>query len=289
MRLILAGDFHGTFKGIKEQHLKNCDAIISPGDFGDTFSRKLKFDVIRHNKENLENKIEWYELPGVGKRKAWELIQKELKSARNILWQLNDLGIPVYIVPGNADYYKKDHGWKKESKNYYHERLIKGLKNIHDCQNRLVNLGGLQIIGYGICSGNEIPMTKKDKKELTKKELGKKQRKYEKQFEKTEKLFKRATKPTIFLSHNVPYNTKIDRITWKESPAYGRHFGSVITRQMIEKYGKKILFCVGGHMHEHFTKTKLNNVTCINSGAGYEGKYVVVDVEGNKIKKIEFV
>jgi len=40
---------------------------------------------------------------------------------------------------------------------------------------------------------------------------------------------------------------------------------------------------------KHFTKTKLKGVTCINSGPGYDGKYVVVDVDGDKIKKIEFV
>lgn len=287
MKLILIGDFHGKFKGIKKQHLNNCSAVISCGDFCGSFSRMLQFKILEIKKKDPKSKLKWYDL--IGKKKAAKMIAKELKTGRKILEKLNKLKIPIFIVPGNADYYKKDHGWKKESKNYFEKSLIKNLKNIYNCHNKLAKTNLFNIVGYGISSGPEIPLIKKDERKYTKKKLLKEKRNYKNQLKILNNLFKKSKKTTIFLSHNVPHNTKIDKITWKKSPAYGKHLGSLITRKIIEKFGKKILFCVAGHMHEHFTKTKLKGITCINSGPGYKGKYVVIEIKDNKIKKIRFI
>ncbi len=286
MKLILIGDLHGKLPKIKKQHLKDCKAIINCGDFCDAKTRKYKLDILRLRKKDPKTKTQWFGL--IGKKKAWKLIKSDLNTGRKALKKLNKYNIPVFIIPGNGDYYAKDRGWGKESKNYYNTYLIKNLKNIHNCHNKLLRTPAFDIVGYGISSAPELP-NKKQAKYIPKTKLKRKQTDYNQQLKLLNKIFKKAKKPTILLSHNVPYNTKIDKILWKESPACGEHYGSIITRKIIEKHNKKILFCVAGHMHEHFRKIMLKGTTCINSGAGYEEKYVVMEIDGNKIKSMKFI
>ena len=110
---------------------------------------------------------------------------------------------------------------------------------------------------------------------------------YKKNCRQVERLFKKSKNSVLFLSHNVPFGSSLDAITSENSPMYGRHFGSLITKQMIEKY--RPLLCVAGHIHEHFKQEKIGATLCINSGAGFEGKKVLVEVVGGKINSIEFI
>ncbi len=54
---------------------------------------------------------------------------------------------------------------------------------------------------------------------------------------------------------------------------------------MIEKF--QPLVCIGGHMHEHFGKCKIKKTTVINTGFG-SNVNTMMELEGNKIKKLEF-
>jgi len=87
------------------------------------------------------------------------------------------------------------------------------------------------------------------------------------------------------MSHNVPYNTPIDKINNPESPRDGQHFGSLIAREMIDEF--QPLVCIGGHMHEHFTSCMLKKTTCVNAGFGSEVN-VWMELIGNKIEKLDF-
>lgn len=69
---------------------------------------------------------------------------------------------------------------------------------------------------------------------------------------------------TILLSHNAPHNTSLDRIDNEESPVHGRHYGSVIVRELIEKYSPD--FSVAGHMHEAEGEEKVEGTQCLNTG-----------------------
>ena len=120
-------------------------------------------------KKDPQLKTQWFDL--IGKKKAWNLIKNDLKTGKQILNKLDNYNIPVYIIPGNGDYCSKEHGWKKESINYYNKSLIKNLKNVKNCHNKLVKFGKFNIIGYGINSSPEVPQLKEYKKGLTKKEL----------------------------------------------------------------------------------------------------------------------
>ena len=110
--------------------------------------------------------------------------------------------------------------------------------------------------------------------------------KYKKIYKKLDKIFKKTKKPTIFLSHNVPYNTKIDKIVDKKNPRHGQHFGSMIARKIIEKY--KPVICIGGHMHEHFDKVKIKKTVCINAGFGNKVN-TFLEIKDGKIKQLKLL
>lgn len=109
-----------------------------------------------------------------------------------------------------------------------------------------------------------------------------------KYFKPLDKLFRKAkdSKPIIFLTHNVPYNTKLDKILDKSSPRFGQHFGSYLARQLIIKH--KPLVSIGGHMHEHFGKDNLNKKTIINAGFGSDVN-TILEIKSNKISNIKFL
>jgi len=281
MKFSIVGDLHGNKPKI---YFKEFDAIIAPGDFcSSDKKRRYAFQALRKRIQNPDSRVKWYDLPG--KREARKIIKKSLKDGRKILKHLNSFNVPVYIVPGNADLIpRKEEEWVFLRQNHYN-KLIEGLENIIDVHHRLVDIGEYQIIGNGISTGPEYPQYKEELDRLKAKELRKQKKEYEKVSKKVASLFERASKPVIFLSHNVPFNTPIDKITNKESPRYGYHYGSVVAREMIEKY--QPLVCIGGHMHEHFKKCKIGKTVCINSGFG-SFVNVLMELKGNNITRLQF-
>lgn len=280
MRFLIVGDLHGQKPDI---HFKNFDAIIVPGDVCITDElRRYAFEAMRKSKNKKE--LKWYEI--CGKEKAKKIIRKALKSGRKILEFLNSFNVPVYIVPGNTDFaLKKEEKWNYLKKDYYHNYLLKNLKNIFEIESKIKNFEGVSLIGYGLSFGPEYPQYKKDIQKLTKKELEKEKIDYNKKLRKISEMFKRQEKPIIFLSHNVPFNTKLDKITWKESPRFGDHLGSLVTRKIIDKY--QPLICIGGHIHEHFKFCKLGKTVCINAGFGPKVN-TLLEIKNTKITKLEF-
>ena len=62
-------------------------------------------------------------------------------------------------------------------------------------------------------------------------------RDYKKRFKKYTFAFKKALKtrkPIIFLTHNAPYNTKLDKL--KVGSQKGEHYGSYLDKLMIKNY-----------------------------------------------------
>ena len=279
MKFLVVGDLHGNKPNI---YYEGFDTIIAPGDFCSATTQKYMFQALRERLKS-GSKTNWYDL--AGKRKARKLIKKSLSDGRKILEYLNSFGVPVYIVPGNREWTaRKDSDWDFLKQDHY-RALIKGLSNIVNVHHRIVGIRDYQIIGYGVSWGPEYPQYKEDSERLKPKELAKIKKEYKRGSKKVASLFESASKPVIFLSHNVPFNTTLDKITNKDSPRYGQHFGSLIAREMIERY--QPLVCIGGHIHEHFAKCKLGKTTVINAGFG---PYVNVWLElvKNRIKRLEF-
>ena len=142
MGFLIIGDLHGNVPKI---HFKNFDAIIAPGDFCSDAPRKYMFEAMRKKIKNPRSKLEWYDI--AGRKKAIKMIKKSLSDGRKILKRLNSLGVPVYIVPGNWDWTKGD-GDKTFVKGEFYDGLLKGLLNIVDVHNRIIDIGDFQIIGH---------------------------------------------------------------------------------------------------------------------------------------------
>jgi len=271
MKILVVGDLHGNKPKI---YFKDFDVIIAPGDFCSDAHRKYIFGALRKNLENPKKKIKLEDI--VGKSKAKKMENKSIKDGLNILKFLNSFKVPVFVVPGN---------WEPPTRKW--GKMIKRLKNLKDVNFKKKSLNGIDFIGYGYVSGPELPQYKEDKELLTKKELKKKRKDYKKKKERLSKIFVKSKRPVIFMPHNVPFNTSLDKITNKESPRVGYHYGSLIAREIIEKH--KPLLCIGGHMHEHFGKDKIGKTICINAGFGKKVNTLIdLDEEKGKIRSIKF-
>lgn len=280
MKLLIVGDLHGQ---MPEIYFNDFDAIIAPGDFCSDAVRKYMFQALKERIANPNSKAEWYDL--MGKEIAKDAIEKSLSDGRVILEKLNSFNKPIYIVPGNWDWTKdKESKWGFLKIDHY-KILTQKLNNLVNVHHKILDLGDYQIIGHGISSGPEYPQYKEDLARFTPEELVKKKKKYDQLYKEVDKLFIKASKPVIFLSHNVPYNTPIDAINNPDSPRNGYHYGSLITREMIDKH--QPLVCIGGHMHEHFTKCMLDQTTCINAGFGSHVN-TFLELDGNNIRQLVF-
>ncbi len=278
MKFLIVGDLHGNMPKL---HFKGFDAIIAPGDFCSDATRPFMFQAMRESTK--EKPVKWYDL--LGRKEAKVMIKQSLADGRKILERLNEVGVPVYAVPGNWDWVGRDLDWSYLAKDYF-PTLTKGLKNIVNVYHKSVDIGDYVILGHGVSSEPEYPQHKEVLEQTSAEELAKLKKSYVSTSKKLVSLFKKATKPVIFMSHNVPFNTKIDMITNKESPKYGYHFGSLIAREMIDQF--QPLVCIGGHMHEHFTSCKVGKTVAINAGFGSDVN-VWLELEGNNIKDLQFV
>ena len=160
-----------------------------------------------------------------------------------------------------------------------YDKMVSGLENVKDVHHKIADFKDFQIIGHGIASGPEYPQYEEDLNRVKKKGNPEEIKKdYEEGKEKVFSLFESANKPVIFLSHNVPFNTKVDMIAWEGSPRKGQHFGSLIAREACDKYQPVV--CIGGHMHEHHDKDILGKTVVINAGFG-SAVNTLLEVEGS--------
>jgi Icc-related predicted phosphoesterase len=281
MKMLVCGDFHGSFpikfnKIIKKE---NVELVISLGDYPPFHYRKLWF------KHCYGKDVELWEV--IGKRKYKKLIFDDLKHGENSLKYLNKLEVPVFTVLGNMDYpdpndvadtdkkrVKSMPNWDRAD-NF--SNLLKKYSNIKRFDYKALKFGEYVFIGM---RGHSYPGRPKSKGF----------RKHAKILDALFKKFKKENKARklIFVSHIVPYNTKLDKIG-KHAPkiARGKHYGSKLTRRIIEKH--KPILALGGHIHECVGKIKMGKTTVINPGAIHEGKASIVNLENGRIKNIKFI
>jgi len=282
MKLLIIGDLHGQKPNI---HFDKFDAIISVGDICDTdFIRKIQFRQIAKKMKNPEYEFSpWYEV--LGRRNAKQKIDKSLLKARRIVEYLASFNVPVYIVPGNSDIDTEPMSRWDFMKHDFFGGLLFELENVKNVHAKIADLGEFRMIGYGYSYGPEYPQTNEDKKFFSREELSSKMKEYQHTLTEMDGLFRKAKKPVIFISHNVPYNTPIDKIEAKSSPRHGFHYGSLVAREMVDKY--KPTVCIGGHMHEHYRKIILGKTTCIAAGFGSNAN-TLLETEGGKVKRVRF-
>jgi len=281
-KILILGDMHGIKPNI---HYKGYDSVICSGDFAETGDlRPYFFKAVSLRQQN--KKTQWYEF--LGKKKSKDFVMSAVKAGERLLYYLKTLGVPVFYVPGNNEFSGDvSSNWSFLRKDNF--KLAKtGMKGIYNCDLCIRKFGEYTIIGYGQSFGPEDPRfidtfdgySKKRQKEIARFNVNTRK--------KLDRLFQRALRmkrKIIFISHNVPFNTRLDTILHKDSPRYGMHYGSTLAKEMIEKY--QPLICIGGHMHEHFNKDMLGKTVCINAGYGADAN-ILLKLSKNKIKSIEF-
>src|SRR3989338_4374562 len=274
MKILAIGDFHGKFPEKLKARIRKLDydLVLCTGDLADT--NKLR-DLIFKNWDTLKDK----ELEDILPKKFFKQITvKAINSMQPIINQLSSLKKPVYLVYGNGDYPSSKTGkFKAKSLN---SRLKKSRK-ITLLTRKLLVISNYGILGF---SGYK-PFEAENKKKKTKKEKIKIKR-AKKKFENLFKKFNNKRR-LIVLFHDPPYNCKLDKITNKKSPRYGKHYGDRILKKAIRKYHPLIVIC--GHMHEYQGKCKIGKTTVINPGVAYEGKAALIELENERIKNIKFL
>lgn len=305
MKILVIGDLHGRKPRI---HFKDFDCIIQVGDvcsdkkLGKYY--RLWFRLLKDFGDDAPD-VEELILSDVGEKDYEKLKKESLKIGRGILEYLNSFGKPIFMVAGNwdesygpskiKDFDKSDYHYMKAFYDRYlgdkiNSKLVKGLKNIRNCMYKNHVFSELNLLGYGLSSaGENLKRGNYKKLNVSKEKLEILKGSLNKIFNKLFLTYKKRNKkfPTIFISHNVPYNTKLDVIKDKKSYAYNKHLGSYVARKFCERY--QPLLCIGGHIHDHFGKTKIGKTIVINAGFGKDANVLIdLDEEKGKIRKIEF-
>ena len=276
MRILAIGDFHGRFPGKINKIIQKdkIDLVVSNGDYPPFAYRKLWFKHCYGKDVDLSEVI--------GKARYKKLVLDDLNKGEIALKGLNNLSIPVFTVLGNMDWpmpdditdkkLKKENMPSWDRKDSFAKR-INNYKNIKRIDYSFAKFGDYIFIGM---RGHSAPG----------KTQSKAFRKHKKILDNLFKKFNKENKnhKVIFVSHNVPYNTKLDKITSKEAPkeVRGKHYGSKLCKKIIKSY--QPVLAIGGHIHESWGKQNLGKTLCVNPGAVHEGKYCIVDIGEGKVK-----
>jgi len=305
-KLLIIGDLHGRKPKI---HFKKneFDAIVFVGDVCD--DRKIGplfkkfFKKLKQAENPLELSFGEFIEEEVGNKKFEQYEKDSLKKGNEILKYLDSFGKPIFMVAGNwdqsygpskiKDIDKDDYSYMKAFYDWWlgdkiNAKLTKGTKNVRNCMYKNHLFNGINFIGYGLSSGSE--KRKKGRKlDVSKSQFEKLKKAYNKILRKLSSVFihRNQEYPTIFITHNIPYNTKLDKIDQKGSHVHKKHMGSTIARKICKIY--KPLLCVGGHIHEGRGRDKIGKTKVINPGFGQDAQ-VLVDIDGKKrkIKEIKF-
>jgi len=307
MKILVIGDLHGRKPKIPT---RDFDCMVVVGDVCD--DRDIapiyrKFFAYLKDVKDSPNFETFAKKHLKGKTTLKKLEKKSLKRGNELLKYLDTFNKPIFMVAGNwdksygssriKDYNKNSYNYSKAFYDWWlgskiNPKLLKGTKNIANIMYRSKEFKGLNFVGYGLSSAPETMKHKKTlRKNLTKNQLEKLKNAYQKIQDKLNSAYrKRKNKrlPTFFVTHNIPYNTKLDIVTNKKSYAYKKHLGSTIARDFCKRF--QPLICVGGHIHDHQGKDKIKNTLVVNTGFGPKSTVLVdINAEKKKIKEVEFV
>lgn len=277
VRIVALGDLHGRFPRIR---FREFDCILSVGDFCPNLSRDLMFQDLRKKLEDPGYEGEWWD--SIGVKEAERRNRAEMDRGRKVLENIASFGKTVIAVPGNTDFFYRGSS-VLGSRNYYRSFLLKGLRNVKNAHMKVVKTRFFTVIGYGGTSGPEIPVDE-ERSLYSARELRGMERELKALEKECDRLFRRAKEPIVFLVHNVPYDTSLDKIRDRNSPRFGQHFGSILAKRVIEKH--QPLVCLGGHMHKGRGACYIGDTLCINLGEGSDAN-VYFEIEGMKLKGLK--
>ena len=139
---------------------------------------------------------------------------------------------------------------------------IDRIKNAENLHSRLVNIDGLSFIG----SGGSLKTPFPTRIEYTEEQISKHLKKASLEI---------CNKRIIVVSHDPPFNTKLDRIY------SGEHVGSKTLREFILTKKPMIVSC--GHIHEGRGIDKISDSIIINPGPAFSGYCALVEINENLV------
>jgi Icc-related predicted phosphoesterase len=256
MKILAIGDPHGDLEKIKKIPMKGVELILLAGDIGKADLARKRF------LENIERK----------KKGLKELKHDDAKFSKKVASEIYDSAIktlkylseyaPVYSITGNV--WMSDKWVKRDEKKlgiklpHLHEDFKK-IKNFKLVRNNIRNISGLRIgfLEYFIDNCWIKEFKEKDKKAI---------RKAKKQTEKAKRVLERFGRIDVLVCHQPPYGL-LDKVTWKDFS--GKHAGSKVILDYIQKYQPRYVFC--GHIHEGEGKAKTGKTEVYNLGvAGHK-------------------
>ncbi|MCH8519953.1 MAG: metallophosphoesterase [Nanoarchaeota archaeon] len=278
LTILALPDLHGKKPSLVLKHKPEFDIIITPGD--------ICLDNLRGNTNNIKN--------------IKQATKESIKKGEEILQKLSEFNKPIYLVPGNWEPTEYTDGIKREDSNLF-EKMISKFPLIYNCEYQRIDVKdtNISIIGAGSTSAPEI-LSRTDllarlKYEEDEEEIEELQQRYlyqTRKFELVDETFEELYKKkysknfTILLSHNSPYNTPLDIIKNPFSPLHNQHYGSVLSRLIIEKYQPELV--ISGHIHEGVGICKIKNSICLNTGFGSSIYHIIkIDLEKNKVLSIK--
>jgi Icc-related predicted phosphoesterase len=162
MKLLIIGDLHGNMPRL---HFRDFDAIVLVGDIcsDKELSPIIKkwFHSLKVSKKEISFSL--FFRGKFRKKKIKKMEKNSLRIGRKILEKLNSFGKPIFMVPGNWDQSYGKSKIKNQEKNDYNyiksfwdywlgnkinSKLVKGLKNIVDCQYKNSFFNSLKFMGY---------------------------------------------------------------------------------------------------------------------------------------------
>jgi Icc-related predicted phosphoesterase len=286
MKIFAIGDFHGKFPQKLKKRIKkeSPDLIVSIGDYP-TFSLKKLFFKHTYGKDK-----EVWDI--IGKSKFKKLVENDWRSGENVIRKLSKLPFPIITTIGNYDgviqdshdpekvqHLKNRKRWEWYEQDFF-SKIMKKYQNIKRIEYSSFKIKDIVFIGgYGHSFPGEV--------------RSRNFRRYKKKLDALFRKFRKENKEkkVIFIFHNMPYKSGLDKIRSRNAPkeARGEYYGSKINRRIIDQY--QPILGIGGHFHENQGKTRLKKTTVINVGSASEGKAAIIDYneDKGKINKIRFI
>jgi len=289
MKVLIIGDFHGKLSKKLEKKIRKIspDLILSPGDFcGDETLKRFFFKKIYAKDDNeisLEDMITYNDLEIVSFKAGVYLVKR-----------LKRLQIPFFSIRGNWDPSPFGHDISSEFDKKYFQKM-KDFEKLETEKFSFVDMKFVEFDSFVLVGGASSTspqklnkgslnnLVKKNNRSKKKAEADlkrlrnnwdKRQKLYENNFARAVEIRKKTGKRIVFLTHNCPYGTSIDKI--KKGPVEGKHYGSYQERLVIKRYKPDLIFC--GHIHENFGKDKIDKSVIYNVGSALDGKFMVMEI-----------
>jgi len=307
MRILVIGDLHGRKPIIQD---KDFDCLVLVGDICDDRDIAPLWKKYFHFLKKEENQEDFFEdfleFQKISETNFEKLEEKSLKKGNELMKYFDSFNKPIFMVAGNWDqsygpskikdtnkdsysYLKAFYDWWLGDK--INSGLIKGTRNVINCTYKNNEYKGINFIGYGLSSAPEELSKRKKMEECTESQYKKLKEAHDKiknKLENSHKKRKNKNLPTFFITHNIPYNTKLDTITDKKSIVYKKHMGSTMARDFCERFQPQI--CVGGHIHDHTGRDKIGKTIVINPGFGAKAMVTIdFDEKKGKCGRIKFL